>query len=257
MNTSETGRIVGDLAVSTLTSRHISSRTIDKNIVDIEKDIFELQDVALQLSDETVHLVDDASKIQNQLIELKYVQSLPWFCKARVSYQEVKADQWDQADVADSSNQLFVRTVMLNDTYTGVFLCLPRSLKAGETRSVSFTPKASEACVYVTTDPQAAIRLTSVDLEWMPDREADVFVGHKALLSPPSQMNHFLFGSVFSSSTPDDSAGCVVFPEAGGFYIQTIYLDNTHEVSKLVFVFQKYKPSLQKTLPGFVFYGVH
>lgn len=255
------GSILGDIAVSALSSTTISSKTIsslehiDKNIVDVEKDIFELQDVALQMSEETMNVVQDLSSLQNSLVELQYVQSLPWFCKSNFTYEEVGADRWNVASVSDSHNPLFIRVVELEDTYTGMILCLPRSLRAGETRSVSVWPKSNEACVYINTNPNEAVRLTSMDLEWVPGREADVFVGHKALLSKPAKMNNFLFGSVFSSSSSE--AGCVVFPDSGPFYLQTAYLDNNSGSSKIVFIFQKYQASLNQTLPGFSFYGVH
>ena len=260
----ETGSIPKDLSVTSLSSFHINSRLvssvehIDRNIVDVERDIFELQDVALQISEETFNLVHDVSAVQNDLIELRYVQSLPWFCKSNFTYQEVKSDQWNIPQVSDSSNQLFIRVVELTDTFTGMFLLLPRNVQSGETRSVSLIPKQSEACVYVSTNPNDAVRLTSFDLEWFPARtgmDPDVFVGHGALLSKPGKLNGFLFGSTFSSTS--DTNECVVFPESGPFYIQTIYLDNNSGNTKIVFVFQKYKTSFDKMLPGFSFYGVH
>ena len=264
-----TGSIPKDLALSSLHSGQISSKIIsslehiDKNVIDIERDIFELQDIALQMSDETLNTAHEISTVQNDLIELHYIQSLPWFCKSNFTYQEVKLDQWNTPSVSDSSNQLFIRVVELTDTYTGMILILPRASRSGETRNVSITPKSTEACVYVNTNPNDAVRLTSFDLEWFPPKtpsDAELYVGHGALLSKPSKLNGFLFGSVFSSAEINESSPgnqCVVFPESGPFYIQTIYLDNNSGHTKIVFVFQKFKSSTDKTLSGFSFYGVH
>jgi hypothetical protein len=258
------GNIPKDMSLSSLNSKHIHSHVIssmehlDKNIVDVEKDIFELQDVALQISDETLNIVHEISTIQNDFIDLQYVQSLPWFCKSNFTYQEVQPDQWNIIQVSDASNQLFIRVVELTDTYTGMFLLLPRSVQAGESRSVSMNHKQSEACVYVTSKPDESIRLTSFDLEWFPSQnilEQDIFIGHSALLSKPKKLNNYLFGSVFSSTS--ETNPCVVFPNSGPFYIQTIYLDNNNGNTHIVFVFQKYKASYDKLLPGFSFYGVH
>jgi len=264
-----TGSVPKDLSLTSLNSSHVTSRLIasvehfDKNIIDVEKDIFELQDVALQISDETLNMAHDISTTQNDLIELHYIQSLPWFCKSNFSYQEVKSDQWNVPSVSDSSNQMFIRVVELVDTYTGMLLILPRSARAGDVRCASMYPKATEACVYVNTNPNDAVRLTSFDLEWFPPRTAsdqERYVGHGTLLAKPGKLNGFLFGSVFSSSDSETQLNtdqCVVFPEAGPFYIQTIYLDNNSGHTKIVFVFQKHKPSVEKTLSGFAFYGIH
>jgi len=262
------GGIPKDLAVTSLTSQHMvgkfisSVEHIDGNIVDIEKDIFELQDVALQVSDETLNLAYEVSKVQNDFVEFQYIQSLPWFCKSNFIYQEVYSSRWNNQTVPDSSNQLFVREIELTDTYTGMFILLPRALYAGETRSASIYPKPSEACVFATTNPNDAVRLTSFDLEWFPPKtstESDIYIGHGTLLSKPSALNGYLFGSVFSSSdnTQTSVEQCVVFPEAGPFYIQSIYLDNNSGNTKIIFVIQKFKPSINKNLPGFSFYGIH
>jgi len=264
------GAVPKDLSLSALNSSHVTSRLVsslehfDRNIIDVEKDIFELQDVALQISDETLNMAHDISTTQNDLIELHYIQSLPWFCKSNFSYQEVKSDQWNVANVSDSSNQLFLRVVELEDTYTGMFVVLPRAARAGEARSASFYPKPTEACVYVTTNPNDAVRLTSFDLEWFPaatSAEPEWYAGHATLLAKPRKLQGFLFGSVFSntdtSSPPPPVDQCVVFPDAGPFYIQTIYLDNNSGHTKIVFVFQKYKASADKVLGPFAFYGIH
>lgn len=264
-----TGSVPKDLSLSALNSSHVTSKLVsslehfDKNIIDVEKDIFELQDVALQISDETLNMAHDISTTQNDLIELHYIQSLPWFCKSNFSYQEVKLDQWNVSNVSDSSNQLFIRVVELVDTYTGMFLILPRAARAGDVRCASMFPKSTEACVYINTNPNDAVRLTSFDLEWFPARtsaEPELYAGHGTLLAKPGKLNGFLFGSVFSASdleTPPPIDQCVVFPEAGPLYIQTIYLDNNSGHTKIVFVFQKYKSSVDKMLSGFSFYGVH
>lgn len=264
-----TGSVPKDLSLTALNSSHVTSRLVssiehfDKNIIDVEKDIFELQDVALQLSDETLNMAHDISTTQNNLIELHYIQSLPWFCKSNFSYQEVKSNQWNVPNVSDSSNQMFIRVVELVDTYTGMFLILPRSARAGDVRCASIYTKSTEACVYVSVNPNDAIRLTSFDLEWFPPQtpsDQELYAGHGTLLAKPKKLNGFLFGSVFSSSnseTLSNADQCVVFPDSGPFYIQTIYLDNNSGHTKIVFVFQKYKPSADKMLSGFSFYGVH
>jgi hypothetical protein len=236
---------------------------IDQNINDVEKDIYELQDVALQISDETVNLAHDISTIQNDFIELQYVQSLPWFCKSNFTYQEVQSQQWDILQVSDSSNQMFIRVIELSDTYTGMFILLPRHLQTGETRSVSMNHKQSEACVYVTSKPENSIRLTSFDNEWMPPQQAtnpDVFVGHSTLLSKSRKLGGFLFGSVYSSGdiiAGGQSNPCVVFPNSGPFYVQSIYLDNNNGNTNIVFIFKKHQASQGLELSGFSFYGVH
>ena len=271
---SGSGHIPKDMSLTSLNSTHVHSHImssvehIDKNINDVEDDIYELQDVALQISSETVDLAHDISTIQNDFIELQYVQSLPWFCKSNFTYQEIQSNQWDIGQVSDSSNQLFIRVVELTDTYTGMFLLLPRSTRAGETRSISMIHKQSEACVYVTSKPENSIRLTSFDSEWMPPQQvtdADVFVGHSTLLSKSKKMGGFLFGSVVSSADADTSGDntnghfnpCVVFPNSGPFYVQNIYLDNNNGNTNIVFIFKKHHASLGFELPGFSFYGVH
>ena len=270
---SGSGHIPRDMSLSALNSTHVHSHImssvehIDQNINDVEKDIYELQDVALQISDETVNLAHDISTIQNDFIELQYVQSLPWFCKSNFTYQEVQSHQWDISQVSDSSNQLFIRVVELTDTYTGMFILLPRNMQAGETRSVSMIHKQSEACVFVSSKPENSIRLTSFDLEWMPPQQIadpDVFVGHSTLLSKPKKMGGFLFGSVFSSANNGDDDHqsiqlnpCVVFPNSGPFYVQSIHLDNNNGNTNIVFLFKKHQASQGLELPGFSFYGVH
>jgi hypothetical protein len=260
------GIIPKDMALSSLTSSHITSKLMtsvehmDKNMIDVERDIFELQDVALQMSDETLNIVHEISTVQNDFIELQYIQSLPWFCKSNFAYREVTPDQWNVQTTSDSSNQLFIRVVELADTYTGMFLILPRATRAGDTRCVSMFPKSSEACVYVSTNPNDAVRLTSFDLEWVPPKtgnDTERYLGHEALLAKPGKLNGYLFGSVFSSTNSNQEDQCVVFPDAGPFYVQTVYLDNNSGHTKIVFVFQKYKSSTEKILPGFSFYGVH
>lgn len=265
---SGSGNILKDMSLSALNSTHVHSHImssvehIDKNINDVENDIYELQDVALQISGETVDLAHDISTIQNDFIELQYVQSLPWFCKSNFTYQEVQSQQWNVSQVSDSSSQLFIRVVELTDTYTGMFILLPRHLQAGETRSASMSHKQSEACVYVTSKPDNTIRLTSFDLEWMPAQQItdpDVYVGHSTLLSKSKKLGGFLFGSVNSSSnvSSGQSHPCVVFPNSGPFYVQNIYLDNNNGNTNIVFIFKKHQASQGLELPGFSFYGVH
>lgn len=262
------GAIPKDMAVTSLTSQHMvgkfisSVEHIDGNIIDIEKDIFELQDVALQISDETLNLAHEVSKVQNDFIELQYIQSMPWFCKSNFTYQEVSSSRWNIQSVPESSNQLFIREIELTDTYTGMFILLPRAVYAGEARSASIYPKTSEACVFVTSNPNDAVRLTSFDLEWFPPKtitETDIYVGHGTLLSNPNKLNGYLFGSVFSSfdNTQTSVEQCVVFPEAGPVYIQSIYLDNNSGNTKIIFVIQKFRTSVSTNLPGFSFYGIH
>jgi hypothetical protein len=237
---------------------------MDKNIIDIEQDIFELQDVALQMSDEALNTAHEISTVQNDLIDLHYIQTLPWFCKSNFKYEEVKTSQWNDSSVPDSANQVFIRTVPLSDTYTGMFLLLPRSQHAGESRSASFNPKSNEACVYVSTNPADTVRLTSFDLEWVPPSvgslETDTYIGHGTLLSKPVRTNGCVFGSVFSSTdvqNPPPVDCCVVFPNAGPVYVKSIYLDNNSGHSILTFTFEKFKSSSETSLPGFSFYGFH
>lgn len=261
------GNIPKDLALTSFSSSNITSKMItsiehiDRNIIEIERDIFELQDVALQTADETTNIMHEITTVQNDLVDLQYIQTLPWFCKSNFSYGDVKTEQWDNSVVPDSGNQMFVRTVQMDDTFTGMFLFLPKSAHAGEARSVSVSPRTGEAAVFVSTNPRDAVRLTSLDLEWVPSvsgDQLDTYVGHKTLLSKPGKLNGFLFGSVLSYENEDpNNDQCVVFPEAGACYIQTIYLDNNNGNSKLVFVFQKFKPSVAKALCGFSFCGVH
>ena len=192
------------------------------------------------------------------MIELQYIQSLPWFCKSNFTYDEIASTRWNIQDVPSSSSQIFIRSVDLEDTYTGMFLLLPRASQAGETRSVAMSTKSSEACIYVTTNANDAVRLTSFDLEWFPGEETDTYVGHRTLLAKPNKLGNTLFGSVFSASgdsSPTDQ--CVVFPDSGPFYIQSIYLDNNSGYTKIIFIFKKFKESTDKTLGGFSFYGTH
>ena len=261
------GNIPKDLSLTAITSNHIHghNHTIN-NAANIANEIFELQDVSLQISDEMLDVTHDLTQIHNEFIDVKFTQSFPWFCKSKFTYQEIQPSQWNILDVSDSSNQLFIRVVELTDTYTGMFILLPRSYATGETRSASMYGKSSEACVYVNSKPDNSIRLTSFDFEWVPNStvtQPDVFVGHSTLLSKPKQMNNYLFGSVrcVNSDNGDNrdngDNSCVVFPNSGPIYIKNIYLDNNNGNTNIVFHFQKFQPSQQLTLPGFALYGVH
>jgi hypothetical protein len=267
------GNIPKDLSLSAITSNHIHTHNLpnfNQNNSDIAHEIYELQDVSLQISDEMLDVTHDLTHIHNEFIDVKFTQSFPWFCKSNFTYQEIQPSKWNIADISDSSNQLFIRVVELTDTFTGMFLLLPRSIITGETRSVSMYSKSSEACVYINSKPDDSIRLTSFDFEWIPNptiSQPDIFVGHSMLLSKPKKMNNYLFGSA-RSNIPEinntintinniNNNHCVVFPESGPIYIKQIYLDNNNGNTNIVFVFQKFQSSQQFTLPGFALYGVH
>lgn len=256
------GRPPKDLNVAALASSHLTSSMIssldhiDTNVVEIEKDIFDLQGIVYDQSEESLNTSQEISAVQNDLVELHYTQSLPWFCKSNFVYGETKPENWNLPAVPNPSNQLFIRYIDLADTYTGMLLILPRSVSAGESRHVSVYPKSSEACVYVTTNPAETVRLSSFDVEWFPPTsisETDRFVGHLALLSKPAKLNGYVFGM----SSPTNMTGqCVVFPNSGPFCIQSLYLDNNSGHTRIVLIGQKYQPSNNTTLGGFVFYGI-
>jgi hypothetical protein len=251
-----------DLGVNVISTGHVTSKLassiehIDTNVVEIEKDIFDLQEIVLQNTEDVVRINQDVTATQDELVQLRYTQTLPWFCKSNFSYGEVKSENWDSNLVPDASNQMFVRYVDLPDTLTGMILFLPKSEGTGESRHISVSPRSSEACVYVNTNPEDAVRLSSFDIEWFPPlsdvEDTNLFVGHAALLSKSNKMNGYIFGSTAESNGPGQ---CVVFPNAGSFYIQSIYIDNTQGNSRLMLVGQKYRNTQNKFLDGFAYYG--
>ena len=257
------GRPKRDLGVTAVSTDHITSKLmasvehIDTNVVEIEKDIFDLQDIAFHNIEESNNVVQEIATIQNDLVELQYVQSLPWFCKSNFVYGTVRPEHWNMKIVPDSANQLFIRHINLPDTYTGMIVILPRVNTVGDARHVSIYPRAAEACVYISTNPHETVRLSSFDLEWFPPvqgTESDRLIGHEALLARPSKLNGFVFGASSESTTVPGQ--CVVFPGSGAFFIQSVYLDNNTGQSKIVFIFQKYQATAGKSLTGFTFYGV-
>lgn len=244
---------------SVIHSKYISSiEHIDTNVIAIEKDIYDLQDIAYHSTEEAINTIHELSNVQNDLIDLKYTQSLPWYCKSNFVYGEVQDHEWNNTTVPDSANQMFVRYVSLDDTYTGMILYLPKSILVGDSRHASVTPKSSEACVYIGMNPNDSVRLSSFDIEWMPKSEEEVqsgvLVGHSTLLSKPKAMGGFLFGSAIEPNS--DNGQGVVLPDAGAFYIKTLYLDNNSGTSKIVMIGQKFQSTIGKTLPGFAYSGI-
>jgi hypothetical protein len=256
------GTIPKDLAVSRLSTEHLSAKLahtvqhVDLSVVSIEKDIYELQDIAYNGAEETLNSLQEIATVQNDMVDLQYAQSLPWFTKSNFTYGEVRETDWNNGSVPDADNQLFVRYVDLPETYTGMLLVLPRVNTVGEARHVSLTPKIWEAVVYISMNVEDAVRLSSFDVEWFPPvaiDDSDRFVGHAALLSKPDQLNGFLFGS---SGESNGLGQCVVFPNSGPYYIQSIHLDNHSGHSRIMLVGQKYQESDGKKLGGFVYYGI-
>jgi hypothetical protein len=258
------GRPIKDLSVShvsaeQMTSKLISSlESIDSNIIEIEKDIFDLQDIAVHSVEESVNTIQELTTVQNDLIELQYVQTLPWFCKSNFVYGEVQPQHWDITNIPDPTGQLFIRYINLTETYTGMLCFIPRITNIGETRHVSVHPRSNEACIFINTNPAHTIRLSSFDIEWFPpipngESEADTFVGHKSLLKRPANLNGYVFGASAESNSPGQ---CVVFPNSGPFYIQSFYLDNNAGYTRIVLIGHKYQVSSNKTLGGFTYYAL-
>jgi hypothetical protein len=257
------GRPVKDMGVNHISADHITSKLIhsvehiDQNVVEIEKDIYDLQDIAYHGAEESLNTLQEVATVQNDLIELQFVQSLPWFTKANFQYGEVTQASWNTASIPESANQLFVRYIDLEDTFTGMILIIPSMNTVGEARHVSIHPKNNEAVVYISTNPAESIRLTSFDVEWFPPsrlNESDRFVGHAALFSKPNKMNGFLFGSTSESSIVMGTN--VVFPNSGPYYIQSLHLDNNQGHSRIVLVGQKFQSCVSKYLGDFVYYGI-
>jgi hypothetical protein len=257
------GRPKKDLGADAISTDHITSKMvssiehIDTNVVEIEKDIFDLQDIAFHNAEESIGTQQEIGSIQNDLVDLQYIQSLPWFCKSNFVHGVVNPGNWNVSSIPDSANQLFVRYINLPDTYTGMILILPRVTNIGEARHVSMHPKNSEACVYITTNPVNTIRLSSFDVEWLPPMngsDSDNFISHGTLLAKPTKLGGFVFGSNAESTT--EPGQCVVFPDSGAFYIQSMYLDNNGGFSKIVFIGQKFQATQSKNLNGFTFYGI-
>jgi hypothetical protein len=259
------GRPVKDLGVSTINVDHLTSNIIssiehiDTNIVGIEKDIFDLQDIAYHNAEESINTLQEISTVQNDLLELQYVQSLPWFCKSSFVYEEIKSRDWNNNSIPDSSNQLFIRYVDLTDTFTSMFLIFPRVSTIGGVRHATMFPQSSEACVYITSNPNDTIRLSSFSVEWFPpsvnsnNDDADQFFGFKTLLAKPAELGGYVFGS---SAESKSQGQCVIFPGSGAFYVQSIYIDNNTGHSRIVFIGQKYQNTNQAQLGEFSFYGV-
>lgn len=265
-NTSQSqsfGRPQKDLGLSIISTDHLTSKLItsvehiDTNVVEIEKDIFDLQEVAFRSAEESLNTMQEISTVQNDLVELHYIQSLPWFCKSNFVYGVVTRDQWNISMVPDGANPIFVRYVDLQDTFTGMILCIQRVDGIGEARHVSIQPKSNEASVYIATKPELAVRLSSYDIEWFPsltpESESDSLVGHGSLLAKPVKLGGFVFGS---SAESNSEGQCIVFPNSGPFYVQSIYIDNNSGHSRIILVGQKYQASFGKQLSGFSFYGI-
>jgi hypothetical protein len=262
-SSSSFGRPPKDFNVDSLASGHLTSNMIsslehiDTNVVEIEKDIYDLQGIVYDQSEESLNTSQEIATVQNDLVELQYIQSLPWFCKSNFVYGEIVPDNWNIAAIPNASNQLFIRYIELQDTYTGMILILPRSNIVGESRHVSIVPKSSEAVVYISVNPADTVRLTSFDIEWLPPtsiNDSDRFIGHLSLLAKPVKLNGYVFGS----SSPSDMQGsqCVVFPNSGSFYIQSLYLDNNAGHTRIVMIGQKYQSSAGASLVGFDYYGI-
>lgn len=251
------GRPIRDVGASHISADHINThfvnsvQQIDKNVVEIERDIFDLQDIALQNAEESMTTLHEVANLQNDIVELRYVQSLPWFAKTQTQYGQINQDMWNDHSIPNNDDDTFVRFVDLNDTYSCLILILPRSSAVGEARHASLFPKSNEACVYVSTQPQDAVRLSSFDVEWS---ENNTFVGHSALLAKPSRLSGTLFGA---SATPSGPGECVVFPSAGPFLIRSIHIDNNQGHSRIVFTFKKFQSSDDgASLGSFVYYGL-
>lgn len=265
-STNSLGHITSDLSLSNLNTHHIYSHvsktanSVDPNVVEIEKDIHLLQQMACTVADESTDVTDQVQQLQNDVIDLQCIHTLPWFAKSNFGYEQISASQWDDGCVPDAATEMFVRTVTLTNTYTAAFVLLPRAANVGEARHVSFSPRANEAVVYVTTSPLDSCRLSAFDVEWVlgttdSSAPSDVFVGQKALLSRPAQMEGWVFGATADSSTPHGR--CVVFPDSGAFYVQSLYLDNQQDTSRITLVGQKFQPTSGKQLGGFVVVGLH
>jgi len=251
------GSVKKDLNVTTLHCDHANVKLlstldhVDRNINSIERDIFELQNVVLQNTSDTVGIMNETSNMQNDMIDLRFIQSQPWFVKSKFVYRDIQPLQWNDITVPDSSSETFIRFIQFDDIYTSGMLILPKAQSIGESRHVTMFPKSTEAVVYIGISPDNATRLSSFDIEWMVDANSnDQLVGHGALLS--KTINKCFIGSTADSSSP---GSCVVFPSIGQCYITAMYLDNNSGTSKIVVIFQKYQSTSGKTLPGFSFYG--
>ena len=256
------GRPSRDLGVSTVSTDHLTSNLItsidhiDTNLIGIEKDIFDLQNIAYHNAEETINTLQEIATVQNDLLEIQYVQSLPWFTKANFVYGEVKFTDWNNPSIPDPNNQMFIRYIDLEDTFTSMFLIFPCVNTIGGVRHASLFPQTGEAAVYITANPQEAIRLSAFAVEWFPSQdqtEVNRLVGFGSLLAKPSKLNGYLFGSSAESKSPGQ---CIIFPGSGAFYLQSLYIDNNTGKSRIVFIGQKYQPTIGTKLGEFSFYGV-
>lgn len=260
------GRPNKDIGVNHISANHLTSgfisslNHIDSSIVAIEKDIFDLQDIAYQHTEESINTLQDLSTVQNDLIELQYTQTLPWFCKSNFVHGLISDQDWNDSSIPNSSSQLFIRYVDLSDTFTGMFLFFPRVSNVGESRHAAMYGSDSETCVFVNNDPNETIRLNSTAIEWFPssnnnnNNNSDDFLGHATLLAKPQRLGGYVFGSSAESSTPGGQS--VIFPGAGAFYVQSLYIDNNSGHSKIVFIGQKFQSSNNTNLGSFSFYGL-
>lgn len=263
------GRPIKDIGVNYVNTTNLctngltSYNHMDPNIINIEQDISDLQYIAYQQTEESINNFQEISTVQNNLMDLQFTQSLPWFCKSNFVYGKITENDWNDKTIPDSSNQLFIRYIDLSDTYTGMFLFFPRVENVGAVRHVAMHSNQAEACIFITTNPEETVRLNSFEVEWFPgdnqnnennEDSADNFVGFGTLLARPSKLGGYVFGSSGESKTPGSTS--IIFPGSGAFYSKSIYIDNNSGHSKIVLIGQKFQTTNQKNLGSFSYYGV-
>lgn len=256
------GRPPRDLGVNNFTSNTVVTQILsalevtDRNIVEIERDIYDLQNLISNNATDLISNAMDTIEVERTVTDLHTYHSVPWFCKLNFIYGRTIDSDWNDSTVPVGALDQFVRRVTLSHKFTSAMIVLP-AIHAN-TRQCSMLTEPGTAVVHITENPLEATRLTSFEFEWFPSdsRESgDIQVGHATLLSRPPYLSQFLFGSDIDSSL--EHSRCVVFPNSGPFYIQSMYLDNKEEKTQLVLVGQKFAAlDGPAHLPGFEFYGI-
>jgi len=262
------GRPVRDLSVNHLSADTICSKIIsalevtDRNLIDVESDIFDLQELVNANTEDIISNAEDITDLENTVADLSFIQALPWFNKPLIRYESLDSNSWiDESNtlnnqVPEPELVMFTRKLPLSRIYNSAIVVFPLTTNAvGESRSVSIQTKKLEASVYVTTNPNETTRLKSWDIEYIPSVQSppDDIIGHAALMAKPSALNTFVFGSDRQQGI---SGNCMVFPNTGEWYVQALYLDNRSNVSStLVVVGQKYGITTATPLGSVEIYG--
>lgn len=261
------GNTAKDLSVENLSANCITSRILssiesnDINIMFLEEDIIDMQEITSINAEDITANADDIADLETSIDDLSNIQSNPWFFKSNSTYELINSSEW-RDEKNNTTNTLptdpsvmFVRKITLNNKYKSALILLPiTSNSVGNSRCVGIISDESKAFVYVTTNLMETTRLKSWDMEYIPstDNPPDVLVGHQALLSKPFQLNNYVFGS---DRMQTSSGNCIVFPGTGEWYVQSIYLDNSGQVSELVIIGQKYGTTTLTPMGSVEVYG--